>query len=372
MKKVLFFINTLGCGGAEHVLVDIINCLDKDIFDITIQTIFNDNVFNDKIDKSIKYKTFCKYSDKSFLGKIVRTLIMKAIIILPSKLLYKIFVHKKYDIEIAFLEGVPTKIISGSKNIDSKKIAWVHTDIYKNRDSQFCYNSEEEEKKSYRKFDEIFCVSYPSAEAFKKFLNLNNIYVINNIVDSDSIKELAKQDTGKMDENYINIISVGRLEKVKGFDRLIEAYSNIFSKLSFKTHLYIVGDGSEKENLNQLIIDKGMSNNIELLGFQKNPYKFMKCSNLYVCSSHVEGYSLVIKEALVLGKPILSTDCGIDKKLLVENDYGIVVDNSLKGLENGLLYLINDSNKLQEMTENIIKNFNINDDIKIIEENILK
>jgi len=372
MKKVLFFINTLGCGGAEHVLVDIVNCLDKDIFDITIQTIFDDNVFDDRIDKNVKYKTFCKYNDKSFLGKMVRILIMKFIIIFPPKLLYKLFVHKKYDIEIAFLEGVPTKIISGSNNLNSKKIAWVHTDIHKNRDSQFCYKSEEDEKKSYRKFDEIFCVSYQSTEAFKKFLNLNNIYTINNIVDSISIKQLSKQDTDKMDENYINIISVGRLEKVKGFDRLIEAYSNIFSKLSFKTRLYIVGDGSEKENLNQLIIDKGMSDSIELLGFQKNPYKFMKRSNLYVCSSHVEGYSLVIKEALVLKKPILSTDCGIDKDLLMENDYGIVVDNSVNGLENGLLYLINDPKKLQDMTENIINNFNINEDIKIIEENILK
>lgn len=374
MKKIIFLINTLGCGGAEHVLVDIANNLNKTKFDVTIKTIYNDNIYKGQLNKNVHYKTFCGFSkNNNFVGNLIRKITTKLILTLPTKMLYRIFVGKEYDIEVAFLEGIPTKIMSGSCS-NAKKIAWVHTDMFNNRESLFCYKSNDDEKQSYEKFDEIYCVSKSASRAFIKRFGLEEkVYAVNNIIDDNKVIKLSKISLDfSFKKNSINIVTVGRLEKVKAFDRLIECYYKIRNDLKYPVNIYIVGDGSQYKQLQRIINKKELNNEIFLLGYQSNPYKFIKNADFYVCGSLVEGSSLTIKEALTLSKPILVTNCGIDLDNFKNGDYGLIVDNSCDGIEHGLLKMINSSDLIENMSRNIKNNYKPANDIKNIENIILK
>ena len=103
-----------------------------------------------------------------------------------------------------------------------------------------------------------------------------------------------------------------------------------------------------KNLLESYIIQQGLQDKVELLGFQSNPYPYIANSDLFVCSSRSEGYSLVIAESLVLGIPVLSTYCSGPNELLEDGKYGMLVTNSEDGayLYEGLKLLMTDEEQL--------------------------
>ena len=118
MIKVLFFIHDLMHGGAEKVLVNLVNNMDSDKFDITVMTLFNEGVHIKNLNPNITYKYVFR---KSFRGN------SKLLSIFSPKLLHKLFIKDEYDIAVSYLEGSCTRIISGCNDDNVKKFAWVHT-----------------------------------------------------------------------------------------------------------------------------------------------------------------------------------------------------------------------------------------------------
>lgn len=372
MKKILFFINTLGTGGAEHVLVDIVNNLNPQKFDITIKTIYDINVYKNELNDNIKVESFYKTKKNKFIDKVFRKFLYLKIMHYSNKKLYKMFIKDKYDIEVAFLEGLPTKILSASPNKDSKKIAWVHTDLKNNTESYMFFKSLDEHKNTYKKYNEIYCVSDESKDAFYDVFNFKkNVYVLYNIIDKQKILTKSLEDA-KLSDKF-NIINVGRLTHQKGHIRLLNAYKNALSKIKKETHLYIIGDGPEKEKIELEIKKLNLSNNVTMLGRQDNPYKYVKNSNLYVCSSYAEGYSLVIMEALTLGIPVITTECAGMKQILNNGEFGLITENNDKSFEKDLIKIINNDKVLNNYQEKIKKNYsNYNKGIEKIEKELLK
>ena len=372
MKKILFFINTLGTGGAEHVLVDIVNNLDPTKFDITIKTIYDINVYKDELNNNIKVESFYKTKKNKFIDKIFRKFLYLKIMNFSNKTLYKMMIKDKYDIEVAFLEGLPTKILSGSTNKDAKKISWVHTDLKNNTESYYFFKSLKEHKQTYQKFNEIYCVSDEAKEAFYEVFKFKkNVHVLYNIIDKQKIINKSLENV-KLSKKF-NIINVGRLTEAKGHIRLLNTYKNVLDKLNKETHLYIIGDGEEKEKIEEEIKKLNLKDHVTMLGRQDNPYKYVSKSDLYICSSYAEGYSLVIMEALTLGIPVLTTECAGMKQILNNGEFGLIVENNDKRLEEGIITLINNQDKLNKYKENIKNNYSKYEaGIKKIEKELLK
>ncbi len=370
MKKILFFINTLGIGGAEHVLIDIVNSLNKDKFDITIKTIYDTNVYNN-INSNIKVDSFYHSKKNKFLDKVCRKFLYWKIKLYSKEKLYRMMVKDSYDIEVSFLEGLPTKIIAGS-NSSAKKVAWIHCNFKINTDSDYFFKSLDEQKEVYKSYDELYFVSNESKRSFEnRFFSSDNLYVMYNILNYDLIKEKSKE-FAELSSDF-NIISVGRLTAQKSYERLFLAYKNALNNLNVNTHLYIVGDGEEREKLERVIIDLNMNSNITLLGKSDNPYKYMKCADLYVCSSLSEGYPLVVQEALSLELPVLSTNCLGKEDLFHNEDFGLIVNNSVEGITNGLVKIINDDVLLKKYKKNIHDKYNfVKNKIDPIESQLLK
>ena len=370
MKKVLFVANTLQVGGAEKILINVLKNIDKSKYDVTVLALVNYGVLVDEVKniEGVKYiggfkglfgKTKLNVNSKFY--NIENKIMIKRLKKYTKQIrehankLYPIFIKEKYDIEIAFLEGRVSKFVSCSTNPDSKKIAWIHTDITDTTKENFI--NVKDEKDAYSKFDKIVCVSNGVKEKFIQKTGLNeNIYVQTNPIDTNNILKLAneKLEFDKKDEDLI-VCAVGRLEPVKAFDRLLEVHKRLIDA-SIKHKLWIVGDGKERENLENCIKKYNLENTVTLCGYQKNPYKYLKNSDIYICSSLVEGLSSTVLEAITLEKVIISTDCPGMKEILGENNEdAMIVKNDIDGIYNGLKEILTNKKLREKYQENIKK-----------------
>lgn len=348
-KKVLFLTDDLGGGGAEKVLCDIVANLDKNKYDVSVMTYFDRGIYIHKIKKYASYSTFFKTLEpggnlaEKLYNVFVLEFLRKYIMRLPLKYLYRMKIKEKYDIEIAFLEGISSKIISHSPNKNSRKYAWVHIDLLESNWTERFYKDLDEQKQAYMKFNKIFCVSETAKESFiRKFEIEDRVYTQYNPLDEKSIKSKALEVISDIPvSSKFKIVTVGRLEEQKGYDRLLKTHKKLIEE-GFDFELWILGEGKKREEFEQFINDNNLSDSVKLLGFKKNPYKYIKQADLFVCSSRNEGFSLVVAEALILGIPVISTNCTGPNELLNFGEYGMLVENSTEGIYESLKRILKD------------------------------
>ncbi len=139
------------------------------------------------------------------------------------------------------------------------------------------------------------------------------------------------------------LITIGKLEEVKGYNFLIEAFAQVRSRIP-NLYLLILGDGTQKENLISLAKKMNVSDSIKFLGFQKNVYDFLAIADIYILSSLSEGMPMVLLEAMATGLPVVSTNVGVGDYLLRK-----------KGFECGYITSIQDSTDLANSIINLFK-----------------
>lgn len=342
MKKILFLINSLDGGGAERVLVELVNNLDHKKYEVVVQTIQPGGKFEKLLRPEVRRK-FIARTGSVLINKIISYFVQ---FILPPQIVYRIFVKDNYDVEIAFLEGFPVKVLAKSNQRNAKKYTWVHIDLYNYYKHQKIFKSVKKNAEAYEKFDKIFCVSSDVKSAFvKKFGIYDNVYVQYNVVNDHDIKQMANEipeDLHKRKIDEIKLVSVGRLNTQKGFDRLIRSVADLIQN-GYSLYLEIIGEGPLKGELQNLIEELKLTSRIKLLGFRQNPYPYMKDSDLFVCSSLAEGFSTVATEATILGIPIVSTRVAGMRDLLGDSEYGLIVENNESSLKNGIKRLLDDN-----------------------------
>lgn len=346
-KKILFINNSLYGGGAEKILQTLLNNLDYNRYEITLYSLFKENIStNYPLNIHYKYIYHQFKTDDSFLYKLsvrLRNIFISFIYkYLSPKVFYYLFIRGKYDTEIAFIEGYATRIISGSTNKKSTKIAWVHIDLKENHWTSIAYKNYQEEVNCYQKFNHIICVSNSVLKSFKElFPSTNTAKVKYNPINDTEIRLLAAQkiEHTQKSENKIRLISIGRLVSQKGYDRLFSIIYQL-KKEGYNLSINILGDGPDKELLENYVKDKKLNETINLMGFCNNPYPYLKNADLFVCSSRSEGYSTVITEALILGTPIITTNCAGMNELLGNGEYGLITENNENSLYKGLKFLL--------------------------------
>lgn len=329
--KILFFIPTLNGGGAERTLLQIANNYQEDNVDLYVKTLFNEGSLLKQLNKDINYSYVF---EKSFRGNIY---LFK---LFSPRLLFKFMIKERYDVIISFLEGPTTRIVSGC-NYNAKLINWVHTSPITDSVLTKSYRNRQELIDCYKKYDKtVFVAKTAKNVFFEHFSELTEIKsdVYYNPINSNQVTNNAKELCElKFNNDEFNIVTVGRIEQVKGFDRLINIVSKINDKSNRKVHLYVVGNGTLRENLENDVKRKSIENYVTFVGFQDNPQKFLKHADLYVCSSYREGYSTAVIEALILGVPVVTTECSGMREILGDNEeYGIITKNDEASLQQGI------------------------------------
>lgn len=352
--KLLFYNGSLRMGGIERVLVEVLQNIDREKIDIDLiieDGIKSLNVFERDIPEDIKIyylkpekvirKTdFYRQKRKNIFYKILYNLMMNYENYIKRKNLEKITKKKKYDVVIDFDMGL-------SKYIDlikcDKKIAWIHASIKNWYEKESRINRL---GKRLKKYDKIVTICDEMKEETLKlypFLK-NKILRIYNPFNFERIFILSqeKENNPLFEDEFI--ISISRLTThQKDFETLIKGFKKAKQINKFSEKLYILGDGPDKDKIKKIIAEEKMEKEIILAGNIKNPYPWIKKAKLFIHSSKYEGFGLVLMEALILNKIVISSNCPVGPKEILENG------------EIGYLYDIGDYRKLARL---IIENLN--------------
>lgn len=333
-KKLLFLINTLVVGGAERALTNTVNRLSGE-FDVTVQTLIGGGKLENRLNDSVKLKSIIKCRNKH-LVKLFSYLIG---FILPPEWVYRRFIKGEYDYEVTFLEGVPTKLISASDSA-VRKIAWVHADLCNYFDIERVCRSRDEHIAVYERFDKIVCVSDGVKNAFgKRFGDFANVQVIHSVPDAREIADMAREPLPK--NGKFRLVCVARLEYIKGVDRLLEVAKRLADD-GVDCECVIVGDGSQRGELERYTIDNGLRDRITFIGESDNPYRYMASADIVVIPSRSEGYSTVACESVMLGKAVVTADCSGMSEIFEGGECGLIAENSTDGLYTAVKSMIID------------------------------
>lgn len=303
MKKIGFCIDSLEMGGAERLLVDIVNTLyETKEYEIHILTKLKSNsYFFNLIKDKIKYEFLLEKKSEGFFSK-TRDSILK-------KINFKKF-SDKVDIIIDFLDGDFCSYIKNIKN--KKKIIWLHLSyeklkIRKNIDKKLS---------AYTKI--IVIADDMEKELLEARKDLKNICKVDNFVDYQEIDKKLNEDLKmNFDFNQKYFLTVCRLnEEQKDVKTLIEA----FSLYKGDEKLVIAGDGPDRKMLEDLCIEKNLKDKVIFLGMINNPFIFMKNSQAFILSSKVEGFGLVLVEALYCGAKVISSNCPTGPSQILLNE----------------------------------------------------
>lgn len=362
-KKVLFLIESFIVGGAEKILIDIVNKLNPDLYEITVCSVFKYSVY-------VGYQKYFANPFHSHIhyislvdnhNPIVYRLVSYFINRFPS-LFYKMMIGDEYDTVIAFYEGMPTALIA-SAQIKAKKIAWLHTTTdYSQKNKTL--STLEKERNRYLCYDQIVAVSNIVKESFLSLFKIEEqkCIVIYNSIDVQSILALSQKENPLIKEykkeKITTFISVGRLTPVKGFDRIVKV-AGMLKREGYDFSWWIVGDGAEKEQIMNEIKKNELEQNVLLLGHQDNPYSLMKMADCFVSTSLIEGLNISLIEAMTLKKKIIVSDIPVHREVLTEHSLcgGLFFKN-----EEGLFLLLKeflgnkiDFKKYQEDASDIIR-----------------
>lgn len=356
-KRILFLIESLSGGGAEKVLSVLLKHIDKTKFDITLCTIVDTGIYVEEVKRYVKYTSILgNPKKKSFIGKILYKILYLLIYnILPAKLTYTLFIPKNKDIEVAFIEGFCTKLLSHSTNKRAKKIAWVHIDLQKFPWIKDIYKNFEQEKTSYSKYDKIVGVSNTVVSSVKKRYGVNNVITLYNPIENFNIIQKSNESiTLPPKVQAVRMVTVGRFVPQKAYDRLLRVIKRLYEG-GYSIELWILGDGEQRPILEEYINTHSLNKIITLWGFQKNPYPYLKHSDIFVCSSISEGYSTAVTEALILELPVITTACSGMDELLLNGKCGLITENSENGLYEGIKHVLDNTNLLASYKQNILK-----------------
>ena len=253
--------------------------------------------------------------------------------------------NKEYDLAISFI--TPHYFVA-EKIKAKKKIAWIHTD-YK----QIALDVKSQ-LKMWDPYDNIVAVSEAVRDNFVEiFPSLKEkVFVMENILPKKMIEEQSHAfEPETKSEKRFKILSVGRFCEAKNFENIPFVAKELLS-LGLDIVWYIIGYGADEEKIKNSIVKSGMQNNVIVLGKRANPYPYLLDCDLYVQPSRYEGKAVTVKEAQLLGKPVVITDFPTAKSQLQDGVDGIIVPLDNKLCANGIYEFLQKKEKVEAIHKN--------------------
>lgn len=341
-SKIIILNHGLHIAGVSKALVNLANALVEQGHDVTIKLETPDFTLAKELDSRVKCALFFKewrlfgFRIPGFLH--CYNLFLQLQYKIPPRLLHRLIVGKRYDVEIAFNRGAAARIITAS-NTTATKFVWVHSDYMRCQNPLAGFASVDEARKAYAHFDHIMCLSQQSRKSFcQLFGDYNSITMCCNLLDMKKIR--AKANLFSLEKRNRTLCAVGRVCEAKNYSMLLEATA-LLNKRGLDFTLWIVGDGEDMDVIRTKKNALGLDN-VVLWGAKENPYPYLAQADGYVCSSIYEALSTTTIEALVLGKACVVTDCTGMRDILGDSEYGLVVPITAESLANGMQQILED------------------------------
>lgn len=331
---------SLGLGGIEKALVNLLQLLDKNQYEITLVLEKCEGIFLAQVPKHIEVIEYHVHQDKNLLIRKIKNRI---------KLWKWKQVHKnKYDFAISFTTySRPGAHIA--LNASFNNALWVHSNyeqVYEgdgNKIREFFRVVQAD------KFKHLIFVSQDSKDAVCKYLKCfaKKSLVCNNIVNYKEIRENAEEEIDNI-KTTTTFLNVGRHdEHSKQLSRIIEASKRLV-KENYDFEVWFVGSGVDTNYYKSLVEENGLKDVILFLGKKDNPFPYYKMCDAVLLSSQYEGYPVVFVEAMVMNKPLVTTKVS-DYQEVEDGGYGIVVENSVDGVYFGMKEFLDKGYKIESL-----------------------
>ncbi|SHE70995.1 glycosyltransferase [Chryseobacterium vrystaatense] len=357
-KKILIRIGSLRHGGAEKVVVNFLKNLPKDKYEVDLLINLYTGMYIKEVPSWVNLRYLLKgemittNKPHEIPVKAFRVLYQKMFLWFPS-LLYKfVLKNKKYDVEIGAIHGMYRELLSSPQK-DSKKIIWIQNDIFNLKEY-----TPDVIRQLFR-FDRILVISNKLKEEMQKVSQNDRekkavVKIFNPIDKKDTLnKANTPIDDYPFSNDLPTFITIGTVYPQKGYDRLLDVHKKLINE-GLKHQIIIIGDGFEFEKTQTKLNQLGLQDTVKMLGFRSNPYPYLKKADFYVMSSRHEGFPTIIAEALILNKPVVSTDVSGIKDLLQDGQLGLITPNSEEGIYEGMKKFLSEK-ELSTHYENEIK-----------------
>ncbi len=373
MKKILFVVNTMGRAGAETALLELMRILDGPEYEVSLYVILAQGEMIGQLPPHVKLMnqrvssrsvmtgrgklamagTICSafFRNGGYLGKIhciIRNFaeMRKAGKLQMDKLLWRMIsdgavrTEEVFDLAVAYLEGASAYYVADHVKA-RHKAGFIHIDYrsagYTRRMDRNCWG----------RFDRIFGVS---DEVREHFLAVYPEYgkktkVFHNIINQDQIRSRAKEEGGFPDDYAgARLLTVGRLTYQKAYDIAIEAMK-LVKDAGFAARWYVLGEGSERRQLEKKIAALRLKEDFVLLGAVTNPYPYYVQADLYVHATRFEGKSIAIQEAQTLGCAVIASDRNGNREQIENGHDGILCDLDPQAIAESIIELLEDKEK---------------------------
>lgn len=354
-KQLLIVAHHMTIGGVQKTLVSASKALDYDKYDVTLYLRKNRTDLLEYVDKRINVIV---NEDPHHYYRKPYAILLQLKIMLSQKLgnktleaaynneladrirkdsmryeQKKYFKSKKYDIAIAYVQGYTSLFVDKYVDAD-EKIVFYHTSVD---------DLHEMHELVLPGFDKIAALHEDQQKLLNKWYprHSSKTSVVENYTDKELIQSQSKEFDVGAPKNKLILCSCGRFSSEKGFDMAVEA-AKILKDNNIDFIWYFVGDGPEKEKLQNLIQKYGLEENIIITGMQKNPYPYMAACDVYVQPSYLEALGLTMLEAHRLNKPVITTATVGGNKLVENKKNGIICEISADSLAENIINLSND------------------------------
>ncbi len=313
-KRLLFTAHSLNVGGIETALINLVNRINLEKYQVDILLEKKEGIFLDKVKEEITVKEFKVYNNKN--------VIIRKILNLSKRLIYTTTDYHTYDFSCCYA----TYSLSGSK---LAKLASINNSIYIHSNYEQIYAKEKEfreffDNRDIRNFKHIIFVSNQAKDSFLKYYKdeKTKCLVLNNFINTKEIEEKKKvKIEEKKPKDKTLLMFIGRLDDTsKKLGRAIHLIKDIK-----KTELWIIGDGKDKDKYQEMVKKEKLENRIKFLGAKKNPYPYMDIADYIILTSDYEGFPVTYLEAITLQKPLITTIDVSDDKINIGKDYASII-----------------------------------------------
>ncbi|MDR3313791.1 MAG: glycosyltransferase, partial [Oscillospiraceae bacterium] len=281
MRRVLFFMESLGQGGAEKIIVDLCSHIDRSRFAATLLVVSEGGAnWEAALQSGVRLRCIFRRAQAEATGLRglryrVRYHLLRR---LPPRWAHRLFLRGRYNTEIAFTEGLATRVVSGAPK-RRRKLAWVHIDPLSDPHADPLFEDRAAQREAYRRFDRVLCVSGSVQTAFaQKFGALPALGVQYNPVDAEAIRRRAAEPAPPWAADFpaagdcgLRLLCIARLVIAKGVDRLLRVCARLRAE-QFVFTLLVLGEGSQRGELEEIIAAGGLADCVRLAGFRANPY----------------------------------------------------------------------------------------------------
>ncbi len=345
MRNILFIIPSLIGGGAERVLINLLHLLKEHTgFRITLCSVVRKGVYIHAVPPGIDVKFLY---NNALTGKIVEKCVRDFGMHFLMQIRVKRLLKGHFHVGISFLDSVFSEILFYPGPVLDKRMVVIHSSYltYSNK-SKFIrgvYKLKLLER--YARLDTIISVSNDVEKEFvEAFGRYRDMRVIYNPINAKQIREKAGEVVKESSDGKIHLLAIGNLIPVKNHMRLIRA-AELLIRDGIDFHLRILGKGTLQHKLQAFIEERKLDEHVELAGFVENPYPLLKSADIFVLSSLAEGLPTVIGEAMVLGVPVVSTDCPGSREILDHGKYGVLTAQDDHALYEGIRQMIDEKER---------------------------